>query len=190
MKNLFSIPFLIFLFSCNNSYENASTVVKEIQNQPPTSKLNEDGTMKMVNVLIKYYDLKNALVKTDAIEATIAAEKLTLITTDAQVFSASDSVVNSFIGLNLDSIKNASLDISSLSPSDMELMRAKFETISNNLYSILKKVELKNANVYHEFCPMAFSNKGAFWLSEESDVKNPYFGSKMLSCGKVFDSLK
>lgn len=191
MQKLFFIPLLAILFSCNSNKENASTTnIKEEVKQSPVSKLNEEGTMKLVNILLKYYDLKNAFVKTDGIEAAMAAEKLTLVTTDVQVYAASDSIVNLVIGLHLDSIKNASLDISSLSPSEVEIMRGRFEIISNNLYEILKKVEMKNAAVYHEFCPMAFNDKGAFWLSEELAIKNPYFGKKMLSCGEVMDSLK
>jgi Cu(I)/Ag(I) efflux system membrane fusion protein len=36
---------------------------------------------------------------------------------------------------------------------------------------------------------MAFNNKGAYWLSNEREIKNPYFGSEMLECGSVEDSL-
>jgi Cu(I)/Ag(I) efflux system membrane fusion protein len=36
---------------------------------------------------------------------------------------------------------------------------------------------------------MAFDNKGAYWLSNVSEIKNPYFGEKMLTCGSVQDSL-
>jgi hypothetical protein len=36
---------------------------------------------------------------------------------------------------------------------------------------------------------MAFDDKGAYWLSAESEIKNPYFGKKMLECGEVTDSL-
>ena len=36
---------------------------------------------------------------------------------------------------------------------------------------------------------MAFDNKGAYWLSEEKEIRNPYFGSKMLTCGETADSV-
>jgi Cu(I)/Ag(I) efflux system membrane fusion protein len=36
---------------------------------------------------------------------------------------------------------------------------------------------------------MAFNDAGAYWLSKTSDIKNPYFGKKMLICGEVKDSL-
>lgn len=181
---------MALLFSCNENKENSESNVKEETKQSPISKLTQEGTLKIVNLLLKYYDLKNAFVKTDGTEAIIAAEKLSLVVTDAQVYAASDSIVNEVIGMHLDSIKNTALDISSLSPGEVETMRGKFEIISNNLYEVLKKVDMKNAGVYHVFCPMAFNDKGAFWLSEELKIKNPYFGKKMLSCGEVVDSLK
>ena len=49
--------------------------------------------------------------------------------------------------------------------------------------------ELKNAGVYRQFCPMAFNDQGAYWLSPETEIRNPYFGKKMLACGEVRDSL-
>jgi len=69
-------------------------------------------------------------------------------------------------------------------------MRTSFEKVSDNMFALLKKADLKNANVYRQYCPMAFNDKGAFWLAEESEIRNPYFGKKMLECGEVTDSLK
>ncbi|MFC6102256.1 DUF3347 domain-containing protein [Olivibacter domesticus] len=39
--------------------------------------------------------------------------------------------------------------------------------------------------IYNAHCPMAKNNEGAMWLSEAREIKNPYFGSKMLTCGVV-----
>jgi len=44
--------------------------------------------------------------------------------------------------------------------------------------------------LYVEYCPMAFENEGATWLSRESNIANPYFGDKMLRCGSIVDTLK
>ena len=30
---------------------------------------------------------------------------------------------------------------------------------------------------------MAFNNEGAYWLSDAEQIRNPYFGDKMLTCG-------
>ena len=53
--------------------------------------------------------------------------------------------------------------------------------------SLIKAIQVFGINekVFVIFCPMADSNKGAYWLSIEEKVINPYFGNKMLSCGEV-----
>jgi Cu(I)/Ag(I) efflux system membrane fusion protein len=44
---------------------------------------------------------------------------------------------------------------------------------------------LENDRVFKNFCPMAFNDKGAFWLSEIKDIRYPHYGSAMLNCGEV-----
>ena len=39
--------------------------------------------------------------------------------------------------------------------------------------------------LYIQYCPMANSNRGATWISQFNDIKNPYFGNAMLSCGET-----
>ncbi len=42
--------------------------------------------------------------------------------------------------------------------------------------------------LYEVFCPMAFDNSGASWLQTDKQVRNPYFGARMLDCGEVKES--
>jgi Cu(I)/Ag(I) efflux system membrane fusion protein len=44
--------------------------------------------------------------------------------------------------------------------------------------------------VFELYCPMAFNNKGAAWLQPDKEIRNPYFGAQMLSCGEVRRQLK
>jgi hypothetical protein len=37
---------------------------------------------------------------------------------------------------------------------------------------------------------MANGDNGAYWLSNEAKIRNPYFGDAMLKCGVVKDSIK
>ena len=55
--------------------------------------------------------------------------------------------------------------------------------------SLMKTSELETP-VYFQHCPMANDGQGADWLSKESGIKNPYFGSMMLTCGKTVETLK
>jgi len=44
--------------------------------------------------------------------------------------------------------------------------------------------------VYLQFCPMANGGKGASWLSKDEEIRNPYFGSRMLKCGRIKETIK
>jgi hypothetical protein len=52
------------------------------------------------------------------------------------------------------------------------------------------QVSKQETPTYYQFCPMAKDGKGANWLSKENAVKNPYYGTMMLSCGKVIETIK
>ncbi|MFZ4261133.1 DUF3347 domain-containing protein [Sphingobacterium sp. HJSM2_6] len=67
--------------------------------------------------------------------------------------------------------------------------RIRFSNLSNSLYELLKLEEL-NDTIYYQNCPMFQDAKGANWLSMEQEIKNPYYGSKMLNCGSVVEVLK
>lgn len=43
--------------------------------------------------------------------------------------------------------------------------------------------------LYQVFCPMAFNRRGALWLQEGKDIRNPYLGQAMPKCGEVRQEL-
>lgn len=73
---------------------------------------------------------------------------------------------------------------------DIEALRESFSVLSDNLYESLKTFGVSGVTVYHQFCPMAFDNKGAYWLSNNTEIINPYFGDEMLHCGSVVETIK
>ena len=70
----------------------------------------------------------------------------------------------------------------------IEKARNMLSPLSDQLYQTLKKFKVET-NGFRQFCPMAFDNKGAFWLSDSKEVLNPYFGDAMLTCGRVEEEL-
>lgn len=72
---------------------------------------------------------------------------------------------------------------------DIEERRKSFQVLSEQLYDLIRTVKYDRAVVYHQYCPMAFNDAGAFWLSNSSDIRNPYLPKKMLICGEVKDSI-
>lgn len=73
---------------------------------------------------------------------------------------------------------------------DIEEQRKLFVDVTDGLYKSIKAFGLGGATAYYEFCPMAFDNQGAYWLSNEEKIRNPYFGDKMLTCGNVQEKLQ
>jgi Cu(I)/Ag(I) efflux system membrane fusion protein len=75
------------------------------------------------------------------------------------------------------------------SETSIEKQRSAFITFNNNFYNAVKTFSLMGKNVYYQYCPMANSNKGAYWLSETKNILNPYFGDAMLTCGETKETL-
>ncbi|MDR9373906.1 MAG: efflux RND transporter periplasmic adaptor subunit, partial [Schleiferiaceae bacterium] len=63
--------------------------------------------------------------------------------------------------------------------------RGHFVAISAQLAPIIRAAKPVQQPLYLQFCPMANQNKGAYWLSRKVEVKNPYYGAAMLTCGEV-----
>lgn len=68
-------------------------------------------------------------------------------------------------------------------------LRMSLEPISNVMVAMTKAFNPLNETTYVQFCPMVNNDKGAFWLSKENKVINPYFGASMLKCGEVKETI-
>jgi len=68
--------------------------------------------------------------------------------------------------------------------SDLEGQRSAFANLSNEM-SLLLKGSIVSGELYLAFCPMAMDKQGAYWLSNSKEIRNPYFGDKMLTCGSI-----
>jgi membrane fusion protein, copper/silver efflux system len=74
--------------------------------------------------------------------------------------------------------------------SDIEQLRKAFQTVSATMIELTNTFTPLGETIYVQHCPMADNNKGADWLSREKEIKNPYFGSSMLTCGEVTQEIK
>ncbi len=73
---------------------------------------------------------------------------------------------------------------------DLSGAREAFQKISNTLIAALEQYGAPKETIHVLYCPMAFNNKGAYWLQKEHEVRNPYFGESMLTCGEVEKSIE
>ncbi|MCR8561239.1 DUF3347 domain-containing protein [Mucilaginibacter sp. BJC16-A38] len=129
-----------------------------------------------------YLDVKNALISGDGNAVKLkAAELLKDLSTipDKSLNPAQQAILQKYqTKLLFDSRHMSETTV-------IDHQREHFASLSQNMYSLLKGVKLNTATIYQEYCPM----KKAYWLSESNEIKNPYFGSKMLDCGKVTETL-
>ena len=72
---------------------------------------------------------------------------------------------------------------------DLAVQRTYFDSLSVALYELVKERPNAEQTLYKQYCPMAFDNQGAFWLSANQEIENPYFGDEMLKCGRVEEEI-
>ena len=77
----------------------------------------------------------------------------------------------------------------SVNSDDIGSQRKAFATFSENFYQAIKDFGLDGETAYYQYCPMAFGGSGAYWLSNIREIKNPYFGKAMLTCGETKEIL-
>jgi len=129
-------------------------------------------------LLDSYYDIKNALVNSDAATTSAKAAGFAKAINDINIKTLTDSERGAFISLQ----NKLSLDAGNIAATkDIAKQRDYFEDFSLDFYSLAKAVKLTDQPVYLQYCPM----KKASWLSESKAIKNPYYGSAMLTCGNV-----
>lgn len=75
------------------------------------------------------------------------------------------------------------------SASNLDEQRKAFASLSNEMTKLVKAKSLVMGEIYLKHCPMANGNGGAYWLSSQKEIRNPYFGDKMMKCGSVNETI-
>jgi len=136
-------------------------------------------------VFENYFAIKDALVQTDG--KTVSAKATDLLT-------AMGAVKMELLATNehlawMKVVKDLTADAAHIAETkDTEHQRVYFSSLSTNMYTLIKTTQ-QETPTYLQHCPMANDGKGADWLSKESAIKNPYYGSQMLSCGKTVETI-
>ena len=155
---------------------------EEIGNLNERVKVSREFQNQLQVVFDAYIKLKDALVKDDAKSVTEVSKILlsNLSKIDKKLLTEK-LVYDHWISLEK-GIKASAISISKMST--IKIQRNHFKHLSAYLTNAIEIFGI-NEKVYHQFCPMVEGNKGAYWLSKEESVINPYFGNSMLTCGEV-----
>lgn len=155
-----------------------------MMSRPETKSLEVSSEFRnqITRVADAYFGIKNALVKDD-LESTkkgvsLFVQELSKVNMSLVKDQAHVQWMNQLNGL-----KEASQKINA-SPS-LEEARKHFSMLSFHILEMTETFGINKDVVYKDYCPMAFGDQGAYWLSEKKDITNPYFGATMLTCGEV-----
>lgn len=155
-------------------------------NQKQIASIELQKVNQLSMVFDNYFALKDALVKTDGDLASKEAATLLSAINTVKMETLKTEEHNVWMKV-LRNIKEDTEHIANTK--EIEHQRDQFSSLSKNFYELMQ-VSKQETPTYYQFCPMAKDGKGANWLSKESTVKNPYYGTMMLSCGKVIETIK
>lgn len=141
---------------------------------------------QLKTIFENYFIVKDALVKSDGKLASTLANDLLIKINVVKMDKLSTEEHTVWMKV-LSSLKSNTDKISATT--SIEKQRNAFMALSANFYDLLK-VSKQETTFYYQHCPMYNNGKGANWLSKENAVKNPYYGSQMLTCGKTLETIK
>jgi Cu(I)/Ag(I) efflux system membrane fusion protein len=134
-----------------------------------------------------YFEVKNALVDDNADAAKTASTKLKNVLSKVDMKLLQGQAHDHWMALEKQLSDAAGMTEKA---EDIDSQREYFEKLSEQVLEMTESFGLEIDKTFKQFCPMAFDDKGAYWLSEMEEIRNPYFGDDMLTCGEVKESYR
>jgi hypothetical protein len=179
MKKYLIFGITLVLFACKNGSE-AEVKIAPSQVEAPQQESVKDLNTTSSTSAVVFENADFGKVYTAYLQV-----KASLVNTNA---TTAASAVTGLYNSQKDFLKNEGLNAAILEfqkSTDVEEQRGIFERISAAMEVEIAKQKIISGTIYKQYCPMAFNGKGGYWLSDSKEVRNPYYGDKMLTCGVV-----
>ncbi|CAM2965225.1 Protein of unknown function [Flavobacterium succinicans] len=186
MKNIIlsAIAMSFVLVSCNQKNKQEETVNSETskpETETATVKVNPTS-FSIKEIVTDYLSLKNALTKDDSNATADAGKALVETLGKIDMKKLSGEQMKTYMDIS-DDVKEHAEHIGD-NAGNIAHQREHFVLMSKDINDLITTFGTEQ-KLYQDFCPMADEGKGAIWISELKDIKNPYYGSEMLTCGSV-----
>lgn len=138
------------------------------------------------DIIISYINLKNKLVKDDS---KGAADKGKALLVSFNLFDTNTLNANQkkeYIDIADDAKEHA--EHIGENAGKIDHQREHFAILSKDINDLIKLLG-SSQKLYQDYCPMYNEGKGAIWISETKEIKNPFYGSQMLTCGSLKKTL-
>ena len=167
---------LLILYSCGKeTKKETKTETNQVEKSVKTSLNNttQKSTVVFADVKINelyahYLEVKKHLVNGDVKAVKKAAKHFETFLSKHQFETSFEATAN-LIALTR----------------NLQKQRDFFKTLTTETEAVLKSATITSGELYTQFCPMAFEGKGGYWLSDSKEIRNPYYGEKMLKCGNI-----
>ena len=136
-----------------------------------------DITMEVIDA---YLLIKNGLVADSKVQTTQGAESMLAAFANVDIHNLEEASQRQYEEIQ----ESAKEHAEHIKKSQIDHQREHFEILTTDIMDLVNLLGT-DKTLYQDFCPMANNNKGAFWLSEVEEIRNPYFGAKMLKCGTI-----
>jgi len=175
----------IALTACNNNTKEE----KKNADTSPTAAIPApvSGGSSVKDIMEHYLHIKNALTKDDGKDAANGGKELADAFAKFDESSLTSGQKKTYADIVSDAKEHA--EHISMNADKVAHQREHFETLSKDIYDLIKTFPAQQI-LYKDFCPMYNNGKGATWISETKDIKNPYLGTKMPTCGQVKEEIK
>ena len=160
--------------------DSSKTEIVAFENVDPSVKAQLNG------FLADYFALNQALIEDNQDGAKSAAKKLAGTVGQFDMSKLQGDQMG-FYHVQLYKIDESLKGMAE--STDIEETRLELSTLSEAMYALVKAYKPNESELYYQYCPMAFNNKGGHWISKEKEISNPYFGSKMMRCGETVKEL-
>lgn len=180
---LFSLALSVALYSCSGS-KNEENHEEHAMHESESSSSTVNQNASTTPIIDAYLTVKESLVNDNATDAAEQSKALTEALKSFDLGSSAGDIEE------LERIQIEAIQLSeSMNSDDISIQRESFQALSVMMKDFLQ-IAGTDRTLYHQYCPMYKNNTGGMWLSASEDIKNPLFGSSMLNCGAVEDTIK
>lgn len=138
-------------------------------------------------IIDQYLQVKEDLVKTDGEAAMQSSAPLRDLQINQDDMGDVPADQMEYFQQAVQNVRNGAVSISVTN--EVEMQREKLPALTEAVYALAKTFG-NDETLYYQYCPMAFNNQGAYWISAKEEIENPYFGDKMMNCGRVEETIQ
>lgn len=177
----------IAITACNNNNNTAEEKKSSDTSHATAKVLPTAGSSSVKDIVTHYLHIKNALTKDDGTDAANGGIALVDALAKFDQSSLTAEQKKTYDDIQADAKEHAAHI--GMNAGKVAHQREHLEMLSKDIYDLVKAFPAQQT-LYKDYCPMYNNGKGATWVSETKDIKNPYLGKKMPTCGQVKEEIK